>query len=89
MFEARPVPGSHKLIFTATAHHSITGGSLVLLDRTRGTEFDAAAHADLTPEVCFPETEGWPDYLLRQPVAACPRSSSWSPGATASCRRIA
>ena len=29
-------------IFTASAHHSIIGGSLVLLDRTRGTEGERA-----------------------------------------------
>lgn len=54
--EARPVPGSRKLIFTASAHHSILGGSLVLFDRTRGTEGDAPLER-LTPEVPFPETE--------------------------------
>lgn len=59
VFQARPIPDSHKLIFTATAHHSITGGSLVLLDRTRGTEFERPI-TRLTPETCFPETEGWP-----------------------------
>ena len=59
VFQARPIPGSHQLIFTATAHHSITGGSLALLDRTRGTEFEQPL-TRLTPEVCFPETEGWP-----------------------------
>jgi hypothetical protein len=58
-FEARPVPNSHKLVFTASAHHSIDGGSLVLLDRTKGTEFEAPL-TRLTPDVCFPETEGWP-----------------------------
>ncbi len=52
-FEARPIPSSQKLIFTASAHHSITGGSLVLLDRTRGTE-EAAPIMRLTPEVPFP-----------------------------------
>jgi len=54
--EAFPIPGSTKLIFTASAHHSIIGGSLVLLDRTRGTEGDAPI-VRLTPEVPFPETE--------------------------------
>ena len=46
--EARPIPNSQKLVFTASAHHSIVGGSLVLLDRSRGTEgrrTDRAAHA--------------------------------------------
>lgn len=54
--EPRPIPGSDKIIFTASAHHSITGGSLVLLDRTRGTEGDAPI-TRLTPEVPFPEAE--------------------------------
>lgn len=59
VFQARPIPGSHQFVFTATGHHSITGGSLALLDRTRGIEFDRPL-TRLTPEVCFPETEGWP-----------------------------
>lgn len=59
VFEAQPIPGSQKLIFTASAHHSITGGSLVLLDRSRGMEFEAPLQR-ITPEVCFPETEGSP-----------------------------
>ena len=58
-FEARSVPNSHKLVFTATAHHSITGGSLVLLDRDAGLEGETPMKR-LTPEVRFPETEGWP-----------------------------
>ena len=55
-FEARAIPGSSKLVFTAAAHHSICGGTLCLLDRSRGTE-DAAPLTRLTPEVGFPETE--------------------------------
>ncbi len=56
MFEARPVPGSRKLVFTAGAHHANTGGSLVLLDVTRGEDGEAAM-TRLTPEVPFPEEE--------------------------------
>lgn len=66
VLEARPIPGSRKLIFTASAHHSITGGSLVLLDRTRGTEGEAPL-TRLTPEVPFPETEGWPEHYYANP----------------------
>jgi hypothetical protein len=74
-FEARSIPGSSKLVFTAAAHHSICGGTLCLLDRNRGTEGDAPL-TRLTPEVPFPETEAngghyyanpWPlseDYFL-------------------------
>ena len=56
MFEARPVPHSRKFVFTAGAHHANTGGSLVLLDVTRG-EDGPGAMTRLTPEVPFPETE--------------------------------
>jgi hypothetical protein len=56
-FEARSIPGSSKLVFTAAAHHSICGGTLCLLDRSRGTEGDSPL-TRLTPEVRFPETEG-------------------------------
>jgi len=66
VFEARPIPGSQKMVFTATAHHSITGGSLVLLDRAQGTEFDAPI-TRITPEVCFPETEGSPNSYYAGP----------------------
>jgi len=54
--EAVPIPGSTKLAFVATAHHSVLGGSLVLLDRTLGTEGDRPIRR-LTPEVPFPEAE--------------------------------
>jgi len=66
VFEPRPVPGSNQLVFTASAHHSNTGGSLCLLDRTRGTEFDRPV-TRLTPEVPFPETEAWADMYYANP----------------------
>lgn len=56
MFEPRPVPGSRTFVFTAGAHHANTGGSLVLLDVTRG-EDGPEAMTRLTPEVPFPEEE--------------------------------
>lgn len=66
VFEARPVPGSGKLMFTAAAHHSNMGGSIVLLDRAGGTEGERPL-TRLTPEVCFPETEGWPKHYYLNP----------------------
>jgi len=54
--EPRSIPGSNKILFTAAAHHSITGGSLVLLDPAIGNEGEAPI-TRLTPEVPFPETE--------------------------------
>lgn len=79
VFQARPVPGSHQLLFTATAHHSITGGSLALLDRTRGIEFERPL-TRLTPEVCFPETEGWPKsyYVDPWPLSEQCFLTAWS-----------
>ncbi|MGM0488014.1 MAG: discoidin domain-containing protein, partial [Planctomycetota bacterium] len=54
--EPRSIPGSNKILFTAAAHHSITGGSLVLLDPAKGNEGEEPI-TRLTPEVPFPETE--------------------------------
>lgn len=92
IFEARSIPGSQKMVFTATAHHSITGGSLVLLDRQQGTEYDRPI-TRLTPEVCFPETEGdpasyyanpWPlseeHYLVSWADTALPPHAYMKPG---------
>ncbi len=64
--EARSVPNSSKLIMTASAHHSTTGGALCLLDRTRGTEFESPLKV-LTPDVVFPETEGSPQHYYANP----------------------
>jgi hypothetical protein len=64
--EARAIPGSTKLVFTASAHHSNTGGSLCLFDRPWGTELEQPL-TRLTPEVCFPETEGWPEHYYANP----------------------
>ena len=56
MFEPRPVPGSSKIVFTAGAHHANVGGSLVMVDVTRGEDGDKAI-TRLTPEVPFAESE--------------------------------
>ena len=66
VFEARSIPDSTKLIFTAAAHHSIAGGTLALLDRSRGDEGEAPL-TRLTPEVPFPETEAWHDTYYASP----------------------
>ncbi|MEA3368011.1 MAG: hypothetical protein U9R68_07855, partial [Planctomycetota bacterium] len=66
IFEARAIPGSSRLIFTASAHHSNLGGSLCLLDPDVGVD-GAEPIRRLTPEVCFPETEGWPETYYANP----------------------
>jgi hypothetical protein len=58
-FEPRSIPNSQKIVFTASAHHAQTKGSLVLLDPGAGTEGKDPI-TRLTPEVVFPEIEGWP-----------------------------
>lgn len=55
-FQAIPVPNSRKYVFTASAHHSLTGGSLVLLDPSAGVDGEQSLQR-LTPEVPFPESE--------------------------------
>lgn len=65
-YEPAPIPNSSKVMFVASAHHSNFGGSLVLLDRNKGTEFDEPIER-ITPEVVFPETEGWPLHYYANP----------------------
>jgi len=66
IFEARCVPDSNKIVFTASAHHAQTMGSLVLLDPAVGSEGDAPI-TRLTPEVAFPEIEAWPQSYFANP----------------------
>lgn len=57
--EPRPIPGSHKIVATAMAHHGYTAGSITVIDPAKDTEGEAAL-TRLTPEVSFPESEPWP-----------------------------
>ncbi len=66
VFEARAIPASDKFIFTASAHHSNTAGSLVLLDLNKGSDGEGPM-TRLTPEVPFPEVEAWPSTYFANP----------------------
>ncbi len=79
IFEARSIPGSHRLLFTASAHHSISGGSIVLLDPAADTEGPGVL-TKLTPEVCYPEVEGWPQtyYVTPYPLSEDFYLTAWS-----------
>ena len=55
-FQPQPIPDSKKVVFTASAHHSITGGSIVVLDPTVDNNSQDALQR-ITPEVPFPEAE--------------------------------
>ena len=56
--EAHAIPGSRKIVSTATAHHFNSAGSIILIDPRKGQE-GLAPITRVTPEVKFPETEGW------------------------------
>jgi hypothetical protein len=65
-YQAKAVPGSNRILFVAGAHHANVGGTLVMLDPSRAG-LDPRSGEDrfealecLTPEVCFPEAQGWP-----------------------------
>jgi hypothetical protein len=79
-FEAQPIPHSNKLIATASAHHSITGGSIVLIDPEVGYDGPAPI-TRVTPDVCFPEAEGWPQsyYATPWPLSEDDYLVSYSP----------
>ena len=79
-FEPRSIPNSPRIVFTATGHHSHTIGSLVLLDPTQGSEGNDPV-TRLTPEVAFPEIEGWPKAFYANPWPLSERLYlvSWGP----------
>ena len=56
IWEARPVPGSRRLMATAAAHHAMTAGSIILVDPAAGVDGPAPI-ARLTPDALFPESE--------------------------------
>jgi hypothetical protein len=55
-FQIQPIPNSRKIAFTASAHHSITAGSIVVVDPSLGRDGEQAL-TRITPEVPFPEAE--------------------------------
>ncbi len=78
-YQPRAIPGSDKLLFVAGAHHADVGGSLVMLDPKR-VQYDVQTGEDLfdsiealTPEICFPESAGWPKSYFHSP---CPLSET-------------
>jgi len=64
--EPRAIPGSRKIVTTAVAHHGYTAGSIVVVDPGRGQEGETPL-TRVTPEIEFPETEGWPTGAYANP----------------------
>ncbi len=56
VWEARPVPGSSRVMATAAAHHAMTAGSIILLDVQKGVDGPDPV-TRLTPDALFPESE--------------------------------
>ncbi len=72
-YQAKAIPGSGRILFVAGGHHANVGGTLVLLDPARAG-LDSKTGSDrfealewLTPEVCFPEADGWPKSYYYSP----------------------
>ncbi len=89
-FQIHPVPNSSKIVFTASAHHSITGGSIALVDPAIAGDGEEAI-TRITAEIPFPEAESWDiheyydapwplseTYFL---VGYSPQPLVWEPGA--------
>ncbi len=56
-FQAKPIPGSSKIVCVASAHHAITGGPLMVIDPAIDNNSQEAV-TRLTPGH-YPECEGW------------------------------
>ncbi|MBC8873512.1 MAG: hypothetical protein H8E44_29080 [Planctomycetes bacterium] len=89
-FQPQPIPGSNKIIFTASAHHSIAAGPITIVDPSVAADGEEALER-ITPEIPFPEAESrdireyytapWPlseDFYL---VGYSPYPLVWEPGA--------
>jgi hypothetical protein len=55
-WEAKPIPGSDKVMATAAPHHGMSAGSIILLDPSRGVDGSEPV-TRLTPDARFPECE--------------------------------
>lgn len=68
LWEARAIPGSPQVMATASPHHGMSAGSVVLVDVTKGVDGKEPL-TRLTPEVRFPESES---PLARGPNPSAP-----------------
>ena len=68
----RAVPGSHRYVATAAAHHGLAFGSLVLIDHRPEDDGAMSQVERLTPDVPFPEAEGGKRMIRRHMVYGTP-----------------
>jgi hypothetical protein len=57
--DARSIPGSHRVMFTGSAHHNWFGGSVGIVDPNRGFNFPHGL-TKVTADVTWPETGNGP-----------------------------
>lgn len=78
--EARAIPGSGKVMATATGHHSFTAGSVILIDPLKGVDGPDPVYR-LTPEAKYPEAQGWDTATYASPYPLTERLffAAWSP----------
>ena len=81
VWEARAIPGSHKVMATAAAHHAMTAGSIILIDPTIGID-GFAPIVRLTPDAHFPESEDillphWRSGVPSDPPKRTPEMDRW------------
>ena len=89
-FQPQPIPNSGKIIFTASAHHSIAGGPIAIVDPTVSDNGQQAIKR-ITPSIPFPEAESsdireyynapWPLSEKYYLVAYSPLPLAWEPRA--------
>jgi len=56
--EVKAIPGTHVVVATTAAHHYFTAGSLITIDTRKG-EDGPEPLTRITPEIPWPESEGW------------------------------
>ena len=66
LWNARPVPGSAKVLFASGGHHDAFSGSLGIVDVTRGTNYPDGLYT-LTPEVPWVEVGRGPEDHVYNP----------------------
>jgi hypothetical protein len=64
--EATAIPGTNRSVATATAHHSFTTGTLLVIDPSKGENGEAPL-THLTPEIPYPESQGRPRITFSHP----------------------
>ena len=89
-FQPQPIPNSEKIIFAASAHHSITGGPIAIVDPTVSDNGQQAIQR-ITPSIPFPEAESsdireyynspWPLSEKYYLVSYSPLPLAWEPRA--------